>query len=51
MQRLILTEKGVATNQCCTVFPWTEFCNSVWGKAVVIGCMAEPPLVAISGSE
>ncbi len=33
MQRLILAEKGVATNQCCAVFPWTEFCNSIGGTA------------------
>ncbi len=29
MQRLILAETGVETNQCCVIFPWTEFCNTI----------------------
>ena len=33
MQRLILAEKRVATSQCCAVFPWMEFCNSIPPKA------------------
>ncbi len=41
MQRLILAEKGVATNQCCAVFPWTEFCNSIPPRADVPGGVAE----------
>ena len=35
MHRLFLSEKGTATNQCCAVFPWTEFCNSIPSEADV----------------
>ena len=36
MRRLNLAEKGVATNQCCAIFPWTEFCNSIGGTPEVM---------------
>ncbi len=32
MRRFILAEKGAATNQCCAVLPWIEFCNSIGGR-------------------
>ncbi len=41
MQRLILAEKGVTTNQYCAVFPWTAFCNSIGGEPDVIGPKAD----------
>ncbi len=48
MQRLILAEKGVATNQCCAVFPWTEFCNSIRPTADLgAGLSAQPVLVTL----
>ena len=30
MRRLVLAEKGTATNQCCAIFLRTEFCNIYW---------------------
>ena len=36
MQRLILAEKGVATNQCCAFLPWTEFFNAISQKRTFI---------------
>ncbi len=46
MQRLILAEKGVATNQCCAVFPWTEFYNSIGGRPDVARRWSELLLLA-----
>lgn len=42
MRRLFLAEKGKATNQCCAILPWIEFCNSIGGRSDVAQVLKLP---------